>query len=168
MRKLLLSTAAFVALAGSAFAADLPSVKEPAPIVIPTPVFTWTGFYVGADIGSGWGNKNIQVPASPLNPQTSVNPSFTGIVGGGFVGYNYQINQFVIGIQGDIQGAGLQGNGYNVLTDSNTAVTQNWLGAINGRFSASFTIAPWSTRSAAPPSPKKTTRSARVLIPLPC
>ena len=68
-----------------------------------------------------------------MNPQTSVNPSFTGIVGGGFVGYNYQINQFVIGVQGDIQGAGLQGNGYNVLTDLNTDVTQNWFGAVNGR-----------------------------------
>ena len=133
MRNLLLSTAAFAALAGSAFAADLPSVKEAPVVVAPTPVFTWTGFYVGADIGAGWGNKNIQVPASPLNPQTSVNPSFTGIVGGGFVGYNYQINQFVIGVQGDIQGAGLQGNGYNVLTDSNTDVTQNWFGAVNGR-----------------------------------
>jgi outer membrane immunogenic protein len=133
MHKLLLSTAAFAALAGSAFAADLPSVKEAPVIVAPTPVFTWTGFYVGADIGSGWANRGISVPPGPLNPQDSFGTTARGIVGGGFAGYNYQINQFVIGVQGDIQGADITGTSYSPLLDVTTSPNQNWLAAVNGR-----------------------------------
>jgi len=133
MRKLIVSTAAAAAFAGSAFAADLPSVKEAPVIVAPPPAFTWTGFYVGADIGGGWGNKTIQVPATSLNPQTTINPELSGIVGGGFIGYNLQFSQFVIGVQGDFQGAGLQASAYNAVTDSTTTPNQNWLAAVNGR-----------------------------------
>ncbi len=61
MKTSLLSVAA-IGLAistGSALAADLPSRKEaPPPIYIaPAPVATWTGFYVGVNIGGGWSSN---------------------------------------------------------------------------------------------------------------
>ena len=61
MKKYLLASVAALGLvaAGAASAADLPSRKGPvaAPVYMP-PAFSWTGFYVGANAGYGWGNVN--------------------------------------------------------------------------------------------------------------
>ena len=54
MRALLLSTVALATLAGSAFAADLPSRKEAPVYIAPAPAFSWTGFYIGGDIGAAF------------------------------------------------------------------------------------------------------------------
>src|SRR3954465_291286 len=58
MKKLLLSTVALAGLTAGAMAADLPARRmAPAPFAA-VPVFTWTGFYVGANVGAGWnGNR---------------------------------------------------------------------------------------------------------------
>ncbi|MCU0884663.1 MAG: porin family protein [Beijerinckiaceae bacterium] len=99
MKKFLISgAAALVALmgAGAASAADLPARKGvvSAPIVY-APAFTWTGFYAGLNGGYGFGS--FTGTASPLLRDPS------GFVGGGQLGYNYQINQFVVGLEGDLQ-----------------------------------------------------------------
>lgn len=109
MRGLLLSTVALVALAGSAFAADLPSRKEAPVYVAPAPAFTWTGFYVGADIGGAFGST--QLTNFGGYPWTSHSMDESGVMGGGFVGYNYQLNQnFVLGVEGDFQGTSASAN----------------------------------------------------------
>ena len=59
MRALLLSTVALATLAGSAFAADLPSRKEAPVYVAPAPAFSWTGFYIGGDIGAAWSTTSM-------------------------------------------------------------------------------------------------------------
>ena len=108
MRALFLSTVAFATLAGSAVAADLPSRKEAPAYVPPVPAFSWTGFYIGGDVGAAWATTT----ASPNwlygnNYYGMSNPSLnsSGFMGGGYVGYNYQLNQnFVVGLEGDIQG----------------------------------------------------------------
>jgi outer membrane immunogenic protein len=133
MRKILIAATGLAALAGPAFAADLPSQKEAPVYVPPPPAFTWTGFYIGADVGGGIGSKTVNYAASPLNPAGFFDANFGGVVGGGFVGYNYQINQFVIGVQGDIQGAGISGSTYASAIDVTTTPHQDWLAAINGR-----------------------------------
>ena len=107
--------AAAATLAGSAFAA------EPAPTPPPPPPFTWTGVYLGGQIGYAWGNDNIFYNAyDPLtgvvfNPSAfnvsivSVSPS--GVIGGAHVGFNYQIDKptasFVLGVEGSIDGTSL-------------------------------------------------------------
>src|SRR5437899_11789664 len=61
MKKLLLAGVATVALVGAASAADLgprPAYKA-APIAPPVPVFSWTGCHVGAQVGYGWGHKDV-------------------------------------------------------------------------------------------------------------
>jgi outer membrane immunogenic protein len=100
-----------MALSGSAFAADLPTTKGP-PVFAPPPVFTWTGAYVGAQAGYEWGRTS---GALFTDPGTFVEglPSYdaSGGVGGVHIGYNYQISQFVLGIEGDVEGSSYDGTG---------------------------------------------------------
>jgi outer membrane immunogenic protein len=136
MRKILLSTVAFAALASQAFAADLPSRKEAPVYIAPAPIFTWTGFYVGVQLGGAFGNTNLNVPAFNYAKNLTNN----GVFGGGMVGYNYQINNWVLGLQGEFNGAGggsSTNTGYGVYGNAIVGVTakttQPWIASIDGR-----------------------------------
>jgi opacity protein-like surface antigen len=60
MKRLLLGTLALVTPATAATAADLYTKARPAPPPVAPPLlFSWTGFYVGGNIGGGWENFNI-------------------------------------------------------------------------------------------------------------
>ena len=57
MKKLLLGTVALAALAGPAFAADMPArayTKAPPPYTAPALVYNWTGFYIGVHVGGAF------------------------------------------------------------------------------------------------------------------
>ena len=150
-KKIALAAALAASFSGSALAADLPSKK--APVVAPPPALTWTGFYVGANAGGLWsGNNsgNMQVygavpglSAVPVGRQVS--NSYGGFLGGGQVGYNYQLMQkFVIGAEADIQGmAGNQGaanftgfssaGGVNYTTIGKASSNLQYIGTVRGR-----------------------------------
>ncbi len=124
MKKYLLASVAALGIiaAGAASAADLPSRKGPvaAPVYIP-PVFTWTGFYVGANAGYGWGNVNANGFANVGD--------LDGFVGGGQIGYNYQMGQFVLGLEADLQGADLSsGNNLGLVR-----VKTDYFGTVRAR-----------------------------------
>jgi outer membrane immunogenic protein len=107
-------------LAGTSLAADLPSRK--APVVAPPPL-TWTGLYVGANIGGAWSGSNsgsLQVWGGP--PALSAVPlgsnvfnNYGGLIGGGQFGYNYQVSSILIGAEADIQGLAASNGGVNFL-----------------------------------------------------
>jgi outer membrane immunogenic protein len=85
-----------VLLATSVMAADLPRKTAPvAPVYRPVPTFTWTGFYAGVNAGYGFGDFTGASSRSLKNP--------SGFLGGGQIGYNYQINQIVLGLETDLQ-----------------------------------------------------------------
>ena len=132
VRLSLLTGAGLLALATAASAADLPQ-RTPPPYVA-VPVFTWTGFYVGVNAGYGFADEGSDTlfGASGLNvvttaglvPVTSPTAGFvgagdrsrSGFVGGGQVGYNWQVTPgagWVIGIEGDVQYADLSRNKNN-------------------------------------------------------
>src|SRR6266446_3880424 len=93
MRKVLGLVGATLLLAGPALAADLgkpPPAYKAAPLA---PVFTWTGFYLGVHGGYGWSSSDVF--------GIGVFDSLKGGFGGGQIGYNYQMNNFVLGIEGD-------------------------------------------------------------------
>jgi outer membrane immunogenic protein len=109
---ILTATAASVALCGTAFAADL-SLRS-ASVYTPPPIFTWTGFYIGGQIGYEWGTSSTTATnyaTGTIAAQPDYNAS--GLVGGVHSGYNYQINQFVIGYESAINGSSYQGSGLN-------------------------------------------------------
>jgi outer membrane immunogenic protein len=110
VRSFLLSSVALVAIAGSAIAADLPARTAP-PVFTPPPipVFTWTGLYVGGQVGYSFGRDIgttvIGAPRGNFGTATNViHPN--GIIGGAHAGYNYQFGgNFVAGLEGDIEGS---------------------------------------------------------------
>lgn len=113
MVRLLFSSVALVALAGTAFAADLPSRSSP-PVYVPPPipVFTWTGVYVGGQVGYEFGKDSNSVAAGSV--------STSGVIGGAHIGYNYQFpgTAFVVGLEGDVEGASAKATtGFGVGSD---------------------------------------------------
>lgn len=110
MKKFLLATVALAALSAPAMAADL-ATKYPVKAVAVIPVFSWTGFYIGANAGYG-GDKftfdSTDVYSYGYGESLSLNSS--GFFAGGQVGYNYQFaNSVVIGVETDLQWSGIEG-----------------------------------------------------------
>ena len=69
----------------------------------------WTGFYVGGFLGMAYGKTDIQFVGDPLGAST--NPRVMGALGGGQIGYNYQLqNNWVLGVEGDLGAANLHGS----------------------------------------------------------
>lgn len=126
MKKALLASVAVLGLATGAMAADLPATSAPpAPALVAVPpVFTWTGFYVGVNAGYGWvsgGNDYYD----PTFGYVRRGGDDGGFVGGGQIGYNYQIGNFVIGAETDLQYADL-GNG-------DFGTSDDWFGTVRVR-----------------------------------
>jgi len=123
MKRLLLASLALGALAGSAMAADLARPVYRRAAVVAAPIYTWTGFYVGGNVGYGWGNARTDIAGGAT---TIALPDFLGgvpgnnvafadsstarlnrVIGGGQIGYNYQFNpRWVLGFEADIQDSG--------------------------------------------------------------
>ena len=83
-----------------ASAADMP-VKAPlAPAIIP---YSWTGFYVGANVGYAWGPWDASASQIIFDPSTTHDPKVDGWLGGLQAGYNWQSGRWVFGVEGDIQ-----------------------------------------------------------------
>lgn len=92
-------------LSTGAFAADIVSSPEA------TPVFSWTGAYVGLNAGYGGGSarNDLSVDNTPIGGSGDFRSN--GFLGGIQAGYNYQVNQWVIGAEADFQGSGLKADG---------------------------------------------------------
>jgi outer membrane immunogenic protein len=112
-RKILLSSVALVAVSGTAFAADLPSRSAPPVYLPPPPVFSWTGVYVGGQVGYQFGTMSNTLfnnpPAGVSVPLATLNTN--GVVGGAHLGILAQTGIFVYGIEGDVEGASTKGSG---------------------------------------------------------
>lgn len=114
-----------------ALAADLPQAyptKAPPPVVA-VPAFSWTGFYLGANGGYGWGSGGDGI--SELDP--------SGWLGGGQIGFNYQFgNNVVLGIEADMQASDFS-DSYNGLAPSGLVSSKlDYFGTARARVGYAF------------------------------
>jgi outer membrane immunogenic protein len=97
----------FVRIAGLALAAGLAATSvqaadlfvEPIQPIAPAP--SWTGPYIGANIGYSWGPWDAT--GTLVSPTGAASPSVNGVLGGLQAGYNWQTNNWFWGIEADIQ-----------------------------------------------------------------
>jgi outer membrane immunogenic protein len=147
-------------IASHAFAADM-ARKAPPPAAAPAP--SWTGFYVGGEVGGAWGDPNLSYVANDPAAQVLVQgnsaitgfsgqqPLFpnsfkmSGVTGGVEAGYNWQVDpKWLVGIETDFNGSSLKGTGNSTsvleslpgfLFTQTASVQQtiDWYGTLRGR-----------------------------------
>jgi outer membrane immunogenic protein len=142
MKKILAGAAALLGTAMGAQAADI-AVKAPylkAPVAM---VYDWTGFYIGVNAGVGIGRDytRLAIPGGASFEATYLNPQ--GALGGGQIGYNWQVpnslfGALVFGVEADIQGTGMRDSFSCLLgclpgLNANFNQKLDWFGTVRGR-----------------------------------
>jgi outer membrane immunogenic protein len=94
-------------------AADLGRLP-PYRMAAPGMITAWTGCYVGLNAGGSWVKSSA---TDPLTNTSLGSISASGFSGGGQIGCDYQVGQFVLGLQGmanaaDVRGSNPQPNGF--------------------------------------------------------
>lgn len=129
-----------LASAQSAAAADLslaPLYK--APPAQYAPAYNWSGFYLGLNGGGGWGHSWWR--------DATTGVGLSGGQFGGTAGYNWQLGQTVLGLEGDIDWSRLQGsNSTAACPGGNCGTSDTWLSTVRGRAGYAFgNILPYVT-----------------------
>lgn len=136
MKNFLLGTVGLVAvgmvgMAPPASAADMP-VKAPPPP--PPPIYSWTGFYIGGN--GGWGQSNNCVDFVDVAGVfiTDGCRSRSGGVAGGQIGYRWQTNQFVVGLEAQGDWADLSNQRVSLINpDFSTRTKTDAIGLFTGQ-----------------------------------
>ena len=151
MKRILGGMVVAAALSVSAFAADLPPRgynKAPAMAASAT---SWSGLYIGGNVGYGWGNGNTAFSFSNFEiDNTALDTKSKGVTGGAQIGYNWQMGAIVTGLEADIQGSGIKSSRRSPFfnTDAeafvpgeflSTEQKLSWFGTVRGRLGATVT-----------------------------
>jgi outer membrane immunogenic protein len=140
MKKLLIATTALVACAAftQAFAADMaarPYTKAP-PAVMMT-INDWGGLYIGFNAGGGSSRDRWNL----VNGANEGTTNAAGAAVGGQIGYRYQMNNWVFGVEAQGDWANFNGNTRNLLNPAVTDRTRvNAFGLFTGQIG--YAIAP--------------------------
>jgi outer membrane immunogenic protein len=128
MKRFVVASVGLLALAGgSATAADLRPRYQPPPPVY-SPVYNWTGFYLGINGGGGSGTSQWD----------GVDKfDVSGGLIGGTIGYNWQTGPVVVGAEGDIDWSGIKGT-TTVLCPAGCETRNKWLATVRGRLGYAF------------------------------
>jgi outer membrane immunogenic protein len=148
MKRILMAGAVALVAGTQAFAADLPPAPAPLPrapaayVPVPAP-FSWTGFYIGGNVGAGWGRGNVVDSVFGANYTNGNSATF---LGGGQIGGNYQFGSFVLGAEADFDwmvNNNNSGNGTTVTiggvpTVLRVSANDRWETTLAARFGYAF------------------------------
>ena len=104
------------------------------PALAAAPTFNWTGVYVGVNAGLSAGNFN-EVWADSSGPYSYDSARSNGFSGGGQAGLNFRpgASNFVLGVEGDVQGSTLDGTYADYGTALHFGTSVNWWATARGR-----------------------------------
>lgn len=106
--------------------------------------YDWTGFYLGANAGIAWNNSNINSDIYTTGVridqlENSFGGNQTAFTAGGILGYNYQVDQLVLGVEADFNYLGFSDSrnrsfplGLNDYT-TKASYEADWFGTIRAR-----------------------------------
>lgn len=134
MKGQLVASALLSLIGGHALAADVVNAE-------PTAVHDWSGVYVGGQIGYGFGKTDAtyNLPNTPTIRGTQ-DYDANGFLGGVQLGYNYQINSAVLGVEADFSGADVRGHSDEIHVGlGDTYDTKlDWYGTLRARAGYAF------------------------------
>lgn len=103
LKRALLGVSALALLAGSASAADLSTRYPVKAAMVPVQMFSWTGFYIGGNVGWGWASNSFDYTTGGFSYGYDVGNA-NGVFGGLQAGYNFQFaNNVVVGAEADLE-----------------------------------------------------------------
>ncbi|RWL93083.1 MAG: porin family protein [Mesorhizobium sp.] len=119
---------------GSAVAADAVAAE-------PIYAINWSGAYIGAFAGYGWGSDTYNYSA--MGAPSSVDFDANGFVGGLTAGYNWQHDRFVFGAEADMSFANIKGDVVAPFNDApcyieGCTAKVSWFGTGRGRVGYTF------------------------------
>src|SRR3954466_12440902 len=148
MKRVFIAAAAVLAVATTmtaASAADMAHRRMPAkaPAYVDQQ-YNWTGFYAGINGGYGFGNSEWSAATGSNSFNTS-----GGLVGG-TIGYNQQMGQLVVGVEGDVDASWIKGTTAAAPCTTSCETSNSWIGTARGRIGYAFNrVMPYATAGAA-------------------
>lgn len=135
------AVAALLCTTSAVFAADVVVPEEPI-----TPIFTWTGFYLGIVGGYNWGKTDWT-----FDNDNTANHRANGGTIGGTIGYNYQFyNNVVLGLETDLAWSGAKGGTDCPNPEFSCDSKTTWLGTLRPRLGYAYDrFLPYVTAGAA-------------------
>ncbi|MFN3891800.1 MAG: outer membrane protein [Beijerinckiaceae bacterium] len=146
MKKFLLASTAVI-LAAPALAADLPRrsaavAPSPAPIMV---AMNWSGFYVGLHAGYGWADDRwLSTASASAFTDRLAGDAFSydqkGWLGGAQIGYNWQFNNIVLGLEASGSYADVKESALSVFGAADDVFSTKYRTILSGAARAGFTF----------------------------
>jgi outer membrane immunogenic protein len=118
MKTIILASVLVATGCASTSAADLAAAPASKAYAMVDTAYNWTGFYVGGHVGAGWARGSMigdpfpDPPSYGIEQQVIALGQSTAAVGGGQIGYNWQLSpRFLLGLEADFSATGLKGSG---------------------------------------------------------
>lgn len=134
MKRFVLAGLGVLAMVSMASAADMGRRQATAmPVKAPAYApYNWTGFYLGINGGGAWGTSDWSSAA------VSSSRDVSGGLVGGTIGYNFQMNQVVFGLEADLDWTNIRGSNSSLPCTTSCETKNSWLGTARGRIGYAF------------------------------
>jgi outer membrane immunogenic protein len=135
-----------LAASSVAYGADIIPGPAPVPLPVAAPLpYNWSGLYIGGNGGYGWGSAagTLSISGGFLSgASVPISGSGNGGIAGGQLGFNWQFNQLVLGVEGDMQWSGQSTTTFTTACFGFCTITDtagiNWFGTARARAGVAF------------------------------